>query len=56
MLQNSDVFFALTALGLLWWALHLPEPGTGRDAPDGADPALPATDSRIPTGASRTAS
>jgi hypothetical protein len=38
MLQNSDVFFAITALGLLWWALHLPEPGTGPDLPDPPDP------------------
>jgi alpha-1,2-mannosyltransferase len=25
-LQNADTFFSLAALGLLWWALHLPAP------------------------------
>jgi alpha-1,2-mannosyltransferase len=55
MLQNSDVFFALTALGLLWWALHLPEPGTGPDLPDAADSARPARDSPPATDSRTTA-
>ena len=42
MLQNSDVFFALTALGLLWWALHLDEPRELRDLGGPGDPDDPA--------------
>lgn len=57
MLQNSDVFFALTALGLLWWALHLPEPGTGPDLPEpgtGAGLPEPGTGADLPAANPRT--
>ena len=33
-LQNADTFGSLMALGLLWWALHLPHPGTTDDDRD----------------------
>ena len=35
-LQNADTFGSLMALGLLWWALHLPEPWS-TPGEDGAD-------------------
>ena len=42
-LQNADTFGSLMALGLLWWALHLPEPWStpGEDGADAEPAAYP---------------
>jgi alpha-1,2-mannosyltransferase len=37
-LQNADTFFCIVALALLWWALHLRDPGSPPGADDPAEP------------------